>query len=30
LEASYSDLLPCGFPKWEDNDDLMEWLGKLF
>ena len=29
LEASYSDLLPCGFPKWEDNDDLMEWLSKL-
>jgi len=29
LEASYPDLLPCGFPKWEDNDNLMEWLSKL-
>ena len=29
LESAYSDLLPNNFPKWEDDDDLMEWLKRL-
>jgi site-specific recombinase XerD len=29
LESTYSDLLPNNFPKWEDDDDLMEWLKRL-
>ncbi len=29
LESTYSDLLPNNFPKWDDDDNLMEWLKSL-
>lgn len=29
LESTYSDLLPNNFPKWDDDNNLMEWLKSL-
>jgi len=29
LESTYSNRFPNNFPKWEDDDDLMEWLKRL-
>jgi len=29
LESTYSNLFLNNFPKWEDDDDLMEWLNRL-
>ena len=29
IESAYADFIPVGFPKWEDDCNLMKWLDAL-